>query len=78
MKKWLMRLIDEKGIDLEKTVEVDGKGGINIIPMGVIVEHILVAPKHEQKKIKHELVMIDFKNGDIEVFLKYLAKAIAI
>jgi hypothetical protein len=38
---WLDTFVEEKGIDLERTFEVEGKDwGLNIIPVGVIVEHM--------------------------------------
>lgn len=78
MKNWIYTLIDEKGYDLEHTFEVEGKDwGINFIPLSVVVEHILIAPKQQQKAIKNKIVQIDFMNGDCLDFFKYLAKAIA-
>lgn len=73
MKTWLMRLIEEKGIDTEEIVEVEGKSGTNFIPLSVILEHILAAPKHEQEQMRKALVMIDFRNGDITHYFKHLA-----
>ena len=63
MKNWINTLIEEKGL--------------NIIPLGVVVEHILIAPQHEQNQIKNTLVKIDFHNGDVMHFFTFLAKAIA-
>jgi hypothetical protein len=76
---WLDTLIEEKGIDTESIeFEIEGESGLNIIPLGVVIEHIKITTKEEQKKIKDILVMIDFKNGDICHFFKHLAQAIAI
>jgi len=75
---WLDTLIEEKGIDTE-SIEFDvmGKSGLNIIPLGVVIEHIKIASKEEQKQIKTILVQIDFANGDICHFFKHLSGAIA-
>lgn len=77
--EWLDIFIEEKGIDLEKTFSVEGpEYGLNIIPVGSVIEHMKIAPKHEQDKIQKILVMIDFKNGDVYHFLKHLAGAMAL
>lgn len=75
---WIDTMMDEKGIDLEQIIEVEGKEwGLNLIPVAVVIEHMKIAPKHEQSQIKTTLVKIDFLNGDVLHFIKYLAKAIA-
>lgn len=76
---WLDALIEEKGIHVESIeFEKMGKSGMNIIPLGVVIEHIKIASKEEQKQIKTTLVKIDFLNGDICHFFNHLAGAIAI
>lgn len=77
MKKYLNDLLAEKNIDLEETLEVMGDWGVNFIPVGCVVEAILMAQKAEQEKIRKILVQIDFMNGDILHFFKHLAKAMA-
>lgn len=75
---WLKTFIDEKGIDREQILEVEGDSGTNFIPVQVVLDHILKTTKDEQWKIKDVIVRIDFMNGDVLHFLKHLAKAIAI
>lgn len=77
MIKYVKTLIEEKGLDLEHTFEVEGDSGMNFIPLSVVVEHIAIAPKHEQSKIRNILTQIDFKNGDVMHFFNHLAGAIA-
>jgi len=77
MKKYIYTLLEEKNIDLDTSFTVIGESGDNFMTVGVIVEHILIAHKSEQKNIKNMLVRIDFNNGDILDFIKHLAKAIA-
>ncbi len=77
MKKYLKNLIDEKGIDANLTFQVKGETGINLIPIGVVIEHILLAPIKEKKAIKDWLVKIDFVNGNVLDYFKHLAQAIA-
>ncbi len=77
MKNYLNTLIEEKGLNINTTIDVEGKSGLNIIPLGVVVEHILIAPTNQQNQIKNTLIKIDFHNGDIMHFFSYLAQAIA-
>ena len=77
MKSWIYTLIEEKNLDLQSTFEITNDNGFNLIPLGVVVEHILIATQFEQKEIKKTLVLIDFHNGDVMHFFKHLATAIA-
>ncbi len=77
MKKYLKNLIDEKGIDANLAFQVKGETGINLIPIGVVIEHILLAPIKEKRAIKDWLVKIDFVNGNVLDYFKHLAQAIA-
>jgi len=72
--KWLDTFIEEKGIDLEEYFEIDN----NLIPYGVIIEHIKITSNEEQKQIKNMLVRIDFVNGDVKQYLRHLGQAIAL
>jgi hypothetical protein len=75
---YLNNLIEEKdGISMGSEIIVEGPSGTNFMTLETVVEHILIAPKHEQDQIRKTLVMIDFKNGDVMHFFKYLAQAIA-
>jgi hypothetical protein len=75
--KWLDTFIEEKGIDLEDTFELKHSDGTtHTMPYGVVVEHIKIASSEEQKQIKEVVVKIDFKNGDVRHFLRYLGQAI--
>ena len=76
--KWLDTFISEKEIDLNKTFEKIGpETGWNLIPVGVVIEHMKIAHPSEQAAIKNVLVKIDFMNGDVYHFLDHLAGAIA-
>ena len=76
--KWLHTFLSEKGIDLEETIDAEGPGGLNIIPVGCLVDAMLGAPKHEQAGIKTMLVKIDFVNAPVRPYLAHLARAIAV
>lgn len=77
-KNWLATFIDEKGIDLEATMTVEGPSGPNVIPVACLVEAMNAAPAHEQAGIKNMIVRIDFKNADVMGYFQHLARAIAI
>lgn len=78
MKKYLVTLFEEKNISLETSIEAQGASGTNFMTLQTVVDAIVIAPKHEQIKIKDILVQIDFKNGDVLHFMKHLANALAI
>ena len=75
--RWLDTFLSEKGIDLEQYFSVEGPTGGNIMPYGVVVEHMKIAPAHEQSAIKTMLVKIDFMNADVRRYLRHLGQAIA-
>tara|TARA_R110000782_G_C14819205_1_gene413816 strand:+ start:21238 stop:21474 length:237 start_codon:yes stop_codon:yes gene_type:complete len=78
MKTYLETLVSEKGLDAEMLLEVEGKSGLNIIPLQIVIDAISEASKAEQKAIKAMLVKIDFVNGSVADYFKHLAQAIAI
>jgi len=76
--RWIDTFIEEKGIDTEYLLSVDGLLGKNYIPVGCVIEAMKNAPKHEQQAIKNMIVKIDFANGDVIDFFRHLAEAIAL
>jgi len=78
MKTYLNNLLNEKGINRELHLDIEGNSGLNIIPLQIVVDAIINTNKEEQNQIKKTLVMIDFKNGDVMHYIKHLAQAIAI
>ena len=79
MRNYLETLVEEKGLDLEATIiEVEGENwGLNIIPLGAIVDFILTSGEANQKAVKNTLVKIDFANGDVMHFFKHVASFMA-
>lgn len=76
---WLNTFIDEKQIDREQVLEVEGPVyGTNYIPVQCVLDSILTTDKEEQRAIKDMMVKIDYVNGDIVHYLKHLAQAIAL
>jgi hypothetical protein len=77
--EWLGTFISEKKLNIEATVfEVEGEEwGLNIIPCEVVLEHIRMASPDIQAKIKDELVRIDFLNGNVMDYFRWLANPLA-
>ena len=75
--KWLEKFLEEKGVDLEDSFEVQGDSGLNIIQYGVVMELMIITGKEEQKAIKDMMVKIDFKGGDIKDYMRHLGQALA-
>lgn len=76
--EWLNTFIEEKGIDLEESFEIEVAGVENFFTYEVVIEHILIASPTEQSKIKNMLVEIDFENGDIKHYLRFLGKCLVL
>lgn len=74
--KYLRDFFAEKDIP-EVIFDVEGPGGSNSIPNGVVVEHITTCGADEAEQIADVLRKIDFHNGDTNDFLRHLAGAIA-
>jgi hypothetical protein len=75
--EWIDTFLEEKGIDLEDTFEVQGESGTNFMSYGIIVEHMKIAPEHEQTGIKDMLSRIDYFNASVTDYMEHLAQAIA-
>jgi len=75
---WLDTFIAEKELDTEQVLEVETEGFLNLIPVGVVLEHMKIAPPEEQAAIQHMLIKLDFYHADVLGFFLHLAKAIAI
>lgn len=77
-KQYLSNLISEKAnISMDTVIEVAGESGMNFIPLECIVEFILNLDKVNQRKCVSNLTAIDFKNGDVMHFFKYIGKYLA-
>ena len=74
MKSFYRRMAEEKGILMKSfTVEVDGVA--HMMNVEQIIQLIEQAPEHEQEHIKFTFSQIDFHNGDLMHYIKFLAKA---
>ena len=76
--KYFRTLLNEKGINLDNVLEVEGpEYGTNFIPVECVVEWMENADRGVQVKMRNTLTKIDFMNGDIMDFITYVAKFIA-
>jgi len=76
--KWLNALLEEKNIDLNSSIDVEGPSGLNIMPLSMVVDAMKSTSGQEQAQIKNTLVKIDFHNGDVMHFISHIAKALAV
>lgn len=70
---YLQAFFNEKQIP-NTQYSIEGKNGVmHIISNEVVIEHILNTSTKEKLKISNILRAIDYKNGSVSHFLKYLA-----
>lgn len=74
---WFKTFNEEKGIDPETNIEVEGPSGTNFMTLQNVFDAILQTSDAEQAGIKAMIVRIDFANGNVVDYYKHLAKAIA-
>mgnify|MGYP001352870896 CR=1 FL=1 len=74
MKSFYRRMAEEKGI-ITQSFEIEVDGLKHIMNVDQIIQLIEVAPEHEQRHIKNTFSQIDFHNGDLMHYIKFLAEA---
>jgi len=75
-KQYLETFFEEKNLPFESWEVIAEDGTPHFIDSDVVVEAILNCPNHEQKKIADVIRRIDFANGNVNDFLKHLAKGL--
>jgi len=70
--KWFDTFLEEKAAP-HQDFEIEANGTMHFLDTDVVIEAIKSASAEEQEGIKNTLVMIDFKNGDINHFFNHLA-----
>jgi hypothetical protein len=75
---WIDTFLCEKGIGSDTLLEVEGNSGLNVIPVGCLVDAMKAASSGEQRSLKAAIVRIDFVNADVLPFLRHIARAIAL
>ena len=72
---YLDTFFEEKQLPSELFKLTDTLGTLHIMDTEAIIEIIKSAPEREQKVIADTLRKIDFVNGDVMKYLKFLAQA---
>jgi hypothetical protein len=73
--RYLERFFEEKEVRYEM-YEIEENGELNLIDTDYVVQAIKGAPKGEKEQIANTLRKIDFANGDVNHYLKFLAEAL--
>ncbi len=74
--KYLKTFFEEKQLpDVSWELTADD-GTAHFIGSDVVLEHIALASADEQNKIAKVIRVIDFDNGDVNLYLKHLAGAL--
>lgn len=66
---------EKDNIEDQFTVK-DSKGNTHIFDKDMVLREILSMPSSTQKKIRQKFVQIDYANGDINHFIKYMLKGL--
>lgn len=74
MQTHLEKMLEEKGIDLEQDLNIEGQINLTV---ATVLEFIYNCPAEIQKKIVRTFVQIDFANGDVMHYIKYIANGMA-
>lgn len=69
IRNYLINLIEEKGVEIEATINIDGHIGLTWL---MLIDFIDTVPEYHDE-IRKTLVSIDFQNGDVFHYLKHLA-----
>jgi hypothetical protein len=73
--KYLELFFEEKEIKYESW-EIEHNDNIHFIDTDYVIEAIKTAPAEEKEQIANTLRKIDFVNGNVNHFLKFLAEAL--
>lgn len=72
--KWLNTFIEEKELENE-IYKIEHNGYIHYVQLNTVLDLIRISATEEKKKIKEKIIQIDFYNGDLHHFFRYLAEA---
>tara|TARA_R100001460_G_scaffold33840_2_gene66065 strand:- start:345 stop:647 length:303 start_codon:yes stop_codon:yes gene_type:complete len=74
--KWIDTFVEEKDLDINFTFEIEKNEELHLIELSNVISYIKGVDLKTKNKIKSTFVKIDFLNGDVYDFFKYLAKGI--
>jgi hypothetical protein len=72
-KSFYRRMIEEKNL-IHEVIEIESEEMVHFVEMELLLSLIEQAPETEKKSILNTMSKIDFCNGDLMHFLKYLAE----
>lgn len=72
--KWIDTFVSEKEIDINTEFTIESKGTTHFVSIGCLIEFIKKMPNDIKKKIKDNLVYLDFRNADVMDFFNHMAK----
>lgn len=73
-KSFFKRMVEEKGL-LEESVTIQHEGFTHIMEVAVLIDLIESTSEEEKEKITKAFSLIDFRNGDLLHYLRFLAAA---
>lgn len=79
LQKYFKTFFEEKNLDFQEWELKDTNGNLHLINSDIIQEFLTtseIISTQDLKSIKAKIFKIDFKNGNINLFLKYLAQII--
>lgn len=74
MANWFQQFFEEKNLSND-IFKVEHKGIIHMVESEFVINLIKSSSSSEQAKIKETLIRIDFRNGDVNDYFKFLAEA---
>tara|TARA_Y100001937_G_scaffold60819_1_gene83180 strand:- start:1898 stop:2167 length:270 start_codon:yes stop_codon:yes gene_type:complete len=74
--KWIDTFVEEKNLDINFTFEIEKNEELHLIELSNVISYIKAVDLKTKNKIKSTFVKIDFLNGDVLHFFKYLARGI--
>lgn len=75
---YLQRFFDEKEIPNVNYEIKDAHGFVHLFDNEVVIDRVMNTCESEQKQIAMVLRQIDYRNGSIQHFLKYLAESMVL
>jgi|GEM_PF-1529114 len=76
--RYLKRFFEEKDIENTQYEITDSNGCLHLFDNTVVIDSIMNTSEPEQVQIENVLRKIDFRNGSIQHFLKYLAEVMVL
>lgn len=74
--EWIDTFLSEKGVDMDHIFAVETKKNTHYVDLRVLIENLKVSGPTIQNKVKTTLIQIDFRNGDVMHYLRFLAEGL--